>query len=154
MFFVVAPQCFGTFSLNTFGENEGKDLLWRDEKGFIAYWKGAPDTLGAVWQETPMPNGQTLRGWRTEWVEPSGFPDGKHPKSILLIDLAFKSQVNLIGNFGTDKNLADIGASAKALSEDKLGIDSAPSSDAMLNTKKRIEEKAAKVPSNHPSLST
>ena len=66
----------------------------------------------------------------------------KKPKSVIVIDISFKSNVGLKGRFGSDQDgLANIGATTAAVGENKLGLGRATSSADMLKLKGRRDEK-------------
>ena len=85
-------------------------------------------------------------------MDPSTFLGGTFPPSIVPIDISFNRDVAVTGHFGSDQDMTNFAANAKALTDDKLDMESAAQCDAMLRRKAKMESKTAQAHIDHAEL--
>ena len=122
-----------------------KELLWRSREDFITFFKATPEELEATWESQVTPQGVKLEGWRTEMVDFEGCEAfrGKKPRSVIAVGVDYVASVGLEGRFGNSGDLANVAASAAAITENKLHVGQASSSAKMLEKKEKAEAKEA-----------
>ena len=85
-------------------------------------------------------------------MDPSTFLGGAYPPSIVPIDISFNHDVAVTGHFGSDQDLTNFGANAKALTDSKLDMESAAQCDAMWRRKANMESKTDQAHIDHAEL--
>ena len=123
----------------------GNDLLWTDEDDFVAFFGAKPDVLKVPYHSQKRPDGQWLKGWRTEEVDFGNCDNlnNRKPRSAIVIDMSFRNEVGVKGHFGTDNDdLENIADNAAALTANRLKLGQGADLSTILKKKDADAKKA------------